>query len=144
MRTIVEFRRDAVARTAGAVAGLFGRILRVWVATLDHEAPHDAMKRGAVVKAFAREFLEIRDCPRRHFGPELDDHFAVAGFEHGHFLLICIHGFLFFRFVGLLAANIRQAKRADEQAAEQRWFHLRPVTWMAHRCIRFFREQIWP
>jgi hypothetical protein len=37
----------------------------------------------------------------------------------------------------VLAANIRQAKRADEEAAE-REFHFRPVAWMTRGCIRFF------
>ncbi len=144
MRAIVEFSGDGITGTAGTETGFVGGILSQRIATLDHEAPHDPMKRGAVVKAFAREFLEICNRPGRHFRPKFDDHFAVASFEHGHFFLICIHGFLFFRFVGLLAAKIRQAKRADEQAAEQRWFHLRPVARMARRCIRFFREQIRP
>ena len=80
---------------------------------------HDAMERGAVVEAFARQFLEILDRLGRDFGPKFDDHFAVARLEHGHLFLICLHRFLFLRFVSVLAANIRQAKGADEQAAEQ-------------------------
>src|SRR5690242_1548649 len=59
MRMIVEFGFDFVAGTAGAVTAFLGWVFRIRIASLDHETLHDSMKNRAIIKARARQFLEV-------------------------------------------------------------------------------------
>ena len=86
MAAIIKFRFDFVARIAGSVATLLRRILRQRIAPLNHETFDNAVKRCAIVKSRARQFLEILDRVWRHVRPEFGDHFALAGFNHCHFV----------------------------------------------------------
>ena len=82
----IEFCLDGVARTALPPGVLGGFIFGVRVAALDHEAFDDAVKTGAVVKAFLGELLEVFDMARREVRVKLQHHGAFAGFDDGYFL----------------------------------------------------------
>src|SRR5207245_6907524 len=71
----IKLGRDFVARIARAPGRLFAFIFRERIAALNHKAFDDAMKRGAIVKTLARQFLEILDCLWRNIGPELSYYF---------------------------------------------------------------------
>ncbi len=81
------------------------------------------MEGGAIIKAFAGEFLEVLDGFRGHVGPELGHHFSFAGLDHGHFIR-CIGGFIHCH--GLLfcfLAALGEAERNHEQPTEHYAFH---------------------
>src|SRR5437773_9298328 len=76
---IVELGLDVVTRAAFAVAVLFRRVLRIWIAALDHEAFDDPVENRAVIETLARQFLEIVDRVWCGIGPKLYNHIAFAG-----------------------------------------------------------------
>ena len=86
MRTIVELRLDAMARTAGAPAFLGIEVLGQRLAALYHKSLHDAMKRRAIVKTIPGQLLEILDRLRRDIRPEFHNHLARGGFDDGYFV----------------------------------------------------------
>ena len=63
------------------------------------KALDDAVEAGAVVEALLGQFLEVLDGLRRDIRPELDDHFAFGGLDHGDFF--CIHRAFLLLCVGL-------------------------------------------
>ncbi|MCY1548454.1 hypothetical protein D9M68_845680 [compost metagenome] len=74
MRLSVEFRLQVrILRTAGATT------LRA--AGLGHEAFDHAVEHDAVIKAFARQLLDMGDMVRRQVGAHLDDDIALGGFD---------------------------------------------------------------
>src|SRR5206468_12719820 len=81
---VVELGLDRVPRTAGAVA-IAPRVavLRVGVATLDHEAGDHSMKGRAVVEPLADEVREVLDVAGGLVREELDLHLAEAGLDDG-------------------------------------------------------------
>ena len=83
---IVELGLDVVAGSAFAVAVLFCRVLRIRIAALDHESFDDSVENCPVVKALARQFLEILDRVRRGISPKLHHHIAFTRLYHGHFV----------------------------------------------------------
>ena len=68
-----EFCRDGVVRASLSVEGDLGRVLRIWVSSLDHEAVDDPVEKKAVVEMFCYEFHEIVSV-FRGFRVELDSH----------------------------------------------------------------------
>src|SRR5438105_5675286 len=71
VRMIIDLGFDFVTRAARAVAILFGRVLGIRIAALDHESFNDPVKNCSVVKSGARELLEILDRVWRGVGPKL-------------------------------------------------------------------------
>src|SRR5438477_5590016 len=85
MAAIIKFRFDFVASITGSVATLLCRIFGQRIAPLDHEAFDNPVKRRAIVKSRACQFLEILDRVGRHLRPEFGNHFALAGLNHRYF-----------------------------------------------------------
>jgi hypothetical protein len=83
---IVELGLDVVSGAALPVAVLFYRIFRIRVAALDHEFFDDPVENRPVVKALARQFLEILDRVWRGISPKLYHHIAFARLYHSHFV----------------------------------------------------------
>src|SRR5208283_3463196 len=85
VRAVIELGLDLVAWPARAPQILLARIFRERIAALNHETFDDAVKTGAVIKAFLGERFEIFDGLGRDLGPEFDDHFAFGGGDLGNF-----------------------------------------------------------
>src|SRR5689334_15648891 len=96
MGFVVEFGFDLVAGAAGSPPAFHLRVPRQWIATLDHEILHDAVERGAVVKPFFGEGLEVFHRPGRYVGPEFNDHFTRRCFDDRDF----VHGLSEYEFAG--------------------------------------------
>ena len=86
MGLVVELSLELFARAAGAPAFFHAGVFGQRIAALDHEAFDDAMKRGAIVEAFARKFLEILDGLGRDVRPEFHHHVACRGFDDCNFV----------------------------------------------------------
>ena len=95
---IVELGLDIVTRSAFAVAVFFCRVFRIRIAALNHESFDDPVENGPVVKALAREFLEVFDRVRCRISPKLHHHIAFAGFDHCDFIGRIHRSFFFFLF----------------------------------------------
>ena len=83
---IVQLGLDCITRPALAVAVLLRRILRIWIAALNHEAFDDPVKNSAVVETLPCELLKILDRVWRGVRPKLHHHIAFAGFNYGDFV----------------------------------------------------------
>ena len=89
MRVVVELGFDFVTWIAPCpqVSSAF-RFLVIRIAALNHKTLDDAMKTSAVIKTGLGKLLEILDGLGRGIRPKLDNHFACAGFNHGHLFVI--------------------------------------------------------
>src|SRR5262245_39772852 len=85
MGFLVELGFDLITGAARAPTALFGFVLRVRVAALNHEILDDAMKARAVVETLFGELLEILHMARRNVRPEFEDHFALGSIDNGNF-----------------------------------------------------------
>src|SRR5262249_16706717 len=84
VRLVVELRLELLAGAAGACA--------MWAAGLRHEAVDDAMKRDAVIKALAHQFLDACDMAGREVRTHENDDLTFGGFNCERVLGIR-HGF---------------------------------------------------
>src|SRR5262245_51898041 len=85
MRTLIELGLDLISWITCPPEMLRGRVLRVRIASLDHETLDDAMKCGAVVKTLAGKLLEVFNSFGSYLRPEADDHFSLGCFDNGDF-----------------------------------------------------------
>src|SRR5204863_1080978 len=86
MWAVVELGLDGMARPTGTPTGFLIWVLGERIPALNHEALHNAVKGGTVVKAFLGQGLEILDRLRGDIGPKLDGHFACGCFDNGSFV----------------------------------------------------------
>src|SRR5262249_1079746 len=86
MAMIVELGFEVVPGSALPVAVLFCRVFRIWIAALDHESFDDPVENCPVVKALARQFLEVLNRFWCGIRPKLHHHIAFTRLYHGHFI----------------------------------------------------------
>jgi len=88
---IAKLGINLIAGIAGAPTVFLARIFGERIAALNHEALHNAMKTGAVIKGVIRQLLEILNRLGRNIRPELNHHLAPGGANHGNFLVRFAH-----------------------------------------------------
>ena len=70
---VYELSRNRVVRASLTIESDLGRVLRIWVSSLNHEAVNDPMEQKAVIIVFSNQFYEIVSV-FRGFRVKLDSH----------------------------------------------------------------------
>src|SRR5947207_14757654 len=119
MRFADELGFELVTVLACAPTGIFARVLRQRIAALDHETLDDSMKRGAVVKTFFGERLEIFDSFGSDLRPEFNYHVALGRLDDRNLLAARLGGRYVGRFGVLLFCFFLVGLREGGRQAKQ-------------------------